>query len=180
MPKKVRRNPVKKVFLNFEKEEKWLNKMCEEGHALEQISNGYYFFKSCEPGKFIYRINFSSQEMSDLAEQDIPINSTHVEQIATINRWQYFRRPKHFGNFELYSDDKSKIKHYQRMNIIWYMLALPFIVSSFMTGFELIFNKGTDTGKANILFNLIILLIGLFFLAQALPLSKKIKNLKDN
>ena len=37
--------------------------MCKDGYALKEISNGYYLFEPCEPGKYIYRIEFLKQEI---------------------------------------------------------------------------------------------------------------------
>lgn len=183
MYKKIRRDPFKNLFLNYEKEEDWLNMMCQKGDALDYISNGYYIFEPCEQGEYIYRIEFLDQAMSQLQEQSSAINSkqaNHVDHIASINRWQYFRRPAKLGNFEIYSGADEKIKHYQQMNIIWYMLALIFVGPSFMTAFELVFNPITEIGTPTILLDLILLLIGLFFFKQSRPLSKKIKNLKED
>ncbi|GAA4056729.1 DUF2812 domain-containing protein [Amphibacillus indicireducens] len=182
MHKKIRRNPFKNLFLNYEKEEDWLNMMCQKGDALDYISDGYYIFKPCEQGEYIYRIEFLDQGISHMHEQSSAINSkqaNHVDHIASINRWQYFRRPAKLGNFEIYSDKDAKIKLYQRINTIWYMLALIFVGPSFMTAFKFIFNPITEVVTPIILLDLILLLIGLFFFKQSRPLAKKINDLKE-
>ena len=56
--KKVKRSIYKNSFINIEKEEAWLNKMCKKEYALKEISKGFYLFEDCTPGNFIYRIAF--------------------------------------------------------------------------------------------------------------------------
>lgn len=84
------------------------------------------------------------------------------------------------GSFEVYSSADGKIKHYQQMNIIWYMLALIFVGPGLMTLFELIFNQITEVDTSTIMLDLILFLFGLFFFKQSRPLSKKIKALKED
>ncbi|HHU19118.1 MAG TPA: hypothetical protein GXZ58_02520 [Bacilli bacterium] len=83
------------------------------------------------------------------------------------------------GSLEVYSSADAKIKLYQRINTIWYMLALIFVGPSFMTAFKFIFNPITEVVTPIILLDLILLLIGLFFFKQSRPLAKKINDLKE-
>ena len=116
MTKKIKRNIIKNIFLNFEKEETWLNHMSLQGYSLKEISNGYYIFETCEPGEYIYRIEFLDREILNNREQPSYLNflkEMQVDHVASINRWQYFKRESSLGDFEIYSDIDSKISHYK-------------------------------------------------------------------
>lgn len=183
MTKKVRRSILKKIFLDFEKEEVWLNSMCRKGYALCEVSKGYYYFETCEPGEYIYRIEFLKPETMNHTEKTTYIDfikEMEIDHIASINRWQYFRRKAALGEFEIYSDLHSKIEHYKRINVIWYILAAIFIVPGFFAFSNLVLSNYVEVDNSNLLFNLIFFLIGLFFLKLALPLSKKIRGLKKD
>ena len=120
--KKVKRSIFKNPFINLEKEENWLNNMCKDGYALEDIVNGYYIFEPCEPDTYIYRIEFLKQETFQ-KEKDSYLElmqELKVEAVASFRRWHYFKRDSSVGTFEIYSDIDSQIEHYQRINIIWY------------------------------------------------------------
>ena len=40
----------------FEKEERWLNQMAQEGWALQNAGFSTYTFERCEPGEYIIRM----------------------------------------------------------------------------------------------------------------------------
>lgn len=42
-------------FVDFDKEEKWLNHMCKQGWAFWHTNGVVYRFKACQPGEFIYQ-----------------------------------------------------------------------------------------------------------------------------
>lgn len=175
MIKKVRRSIFKSLFINLEKEENWLNSMCENGYALREISNGYYVFEPCDPGTYTYRIEFLKQEIFQ-KEKDSYLElmeELKVEPIASSNRWHYFRRDSSLGKFEIFSDIDSQIEHYKRINFIWYILALIFIVSGLsQTAFF------GNINQFDIILNIILIIIGTIFLTLAFPFTKKINGLK--
>ncbi|WP_312097599.1 DUF2812 domain-containing protein [Niallia sp.] len=172
MTKKVKRSFLKKLFINIEKEETWLNNMCKNGYALHDIANGYYSFEPCKPGEYIYRIEFLHQEVFQREKEFYLelMEDLKVKAIASVNRWHYFRRESSLGKFEIYSDIDSQIEHYKRINFIWYILALIFIIPGLT-------QIGTISQFALTL-NIILIIIGIFFLTLAFPLTKKINDLK--
>ncbi|WP_223702197.1 DUF2812 domain-containing protein [Sutcliffiella deserti] len=183
MTKIVRRNIFKNVFLDYEKEENWINNMCKQGQALSKITNNYYYFEACEPGEFSYRIEFLKEATTPEKDTDLDfMNEMEIEHIAAINRWQYFRRKALLGEFAIYSDIQSKIDHYQRINIIWYILAVIFILPTFFLISDLIVSSfiEMEINLSDALMNITLLIIGLFFLKKALPLTKRISVLKKD
>ncbi|MEK4974675.1 DUF2812 domain-containing protein [Niallia sp. FSL R7-0648] len=175
MTKKMKRSFLKNLFINIEKEETWLNNMCDKGYALHDISDGYYIFERCKPGTYIYRIEFLQQEIFQKEKEFYLelMKDLKVESIASIKRWHYFRRESSLGEFEIYSDTDSQIEHYKRVNFIWYILALIFILPGL---FQNILSG--NISQFDFTLNIILIIIGFFFLTMAFPLTRKINHLK--
>ncbi|MCR4633175.1 MAG: DUF2812 domain-containing protein [Erysipelotrichaceae bacterium] len=101
---------IRKLFWvwDFEKEEKWLNRMAAEGWALVSVGFCSYTFEQSEPGEYIIRL-----EMHD--SSDTPFISfmeeTGAEYVGKMIKWIYFRRRSELGSFDLFSDIDSRIDH---------------------------------------------------------------------
>ncbi|OEH85072.1 hypothetical protein BHU72_05530 [Desulfuribacillus stibiiarsenatis] len=108
---------VRKLFINFEKEEKWLNQMAAKGLFLIDYSFGRYVFDKGLPGEYSYRIELLDQLPSSVESRAYLefMESAGVECVATYFRWVYFRKSSKEGPFDLYSDYDSKIKHYKKV-----------------------------------------------------------------
>ncbi|WP_176473354.1 DUF2812 domain-containing protein [Niallia circulans] len=90
-----------------------------------------------------------------------------MEHIASANRWHYFRKDAALGKFVIYSDIDSQMEHYQRINFIWYILAIIFLYSVLQDIFL------RDKPVFNILLNTGFIVIGILFLIIGFPLTKK-------
>ena len=111
---------VRKLFWvwNYDKEEKWLNEMASQGLLLTSVGHGKYEFEACEPGEYIVRMEYLKK---------IPIKSKNHEYISFVEetgaerinssgaRWAYFKKRSSEGNFEIFSDYSSRIKHIERI-----------------------------------------------------------------
>ena len=55
---------VFKLFFvwDFEKEERWLNEMAQEGWVLDNTGFSFYTFVRCEPGEYIIRLEMKPQQ----------------------------------------------------------------------------------------------------------------------
>lgn len=180
MIKKIRRNIIKNIFVDLEKEEKWLNKMCSDGYALKDISNGYYIFEECNPNEYIYRVEFIKSENTYENKESYKnfMQEMNVDLVSSVGRWHYFRKKSCLGKFDIYSDIDSKIEHYKRINIIWYIIAFIFIFSGLSQPFTLIQSIFWGTlNVSDIIVNLILIIIGAYFLTLAIPLQRKISRL---
>lgn len=106
-----------RVFINFEKEEQWLNKMATEGLNLISFKFGRYTFTEGPPGEYIYRIELLKGAPEDEQIRDYLafMEDYGVECIDTSMNWAYFRKKAADGPFEIYSDSESKIGHYKRV-----------------------------------------------------------------
>lgn len=100
-----------------EKEEAWLNEMAAKGMMLSEAQVPKYYFEEDAPGKYIYRLEL----LEHLPSHPESIGYIHfledagIQYIGSFKKWVYFRRPAQEGAFELYSDTRSKLKHYERI-----------------------------------------------------------------
>ncbi|RXJ02427.1 DUF2812 domain-containing protein [Anaerobacillus alkaliphilus] len=108
---------VYKLFMNYEREEKWLNEMAAKGMHLVDFSFGRYVFEEGTPGEYIYRIELL-ENLPSSAESRAYIRwmeESGVDCVASYIRWVYFRKKASEGPFDLYSDIDSKISHYKKI-----------------------------------------------------------------
>lgn len=109
------RKYIKKLFWAWdsEKEEKWLNEMSAKGLALVDYSFCRYAFEECEPGEYCYKIQLLEHRPSH-PESEMYLRfmeETGAEQVASYMNWVYFRKKTAEGEFELFSDIESKMRH---------------------------------------------------------------------
>ena len=113
------RKTIRKVIFvwEFDKEENWLNEMAAKGLALVGVGLCKYEFEECEPGEYGIKIELlENLPHHPESEQYIKfIESTGAEQIGSWMRWVYFRKKKTDGEFDLFSDNESRIKHLNRV-----------------------------------------------------------------
>lgn len=111
------KHKVFKLFVDFEKEERWLNEMSAKGLQLCSYYFGQYVFDEGQPGEYTYRLELMESHPRG-AEGSAYIRfmeGAGVECVDTFWRWAYFRKKTADGPFDLYTDASSKIKHYQRV-----------------------------------------------------------------
>ncbi|KMY32819.1 hypothetical protein ACZ11_12080 [Lysinibacillus xylanilyticus] len=113
---------VYRFFLDYEKEEAWVNDMAEQGWHLKCTMVGYFIFEKGEPGQYIYRnelIKGKSQDYFDFLE------SMNIEFVSKFGVWAYYRKKKSEGPFELFSDSSSKIKYLKSISRLF--IAVTFL-----------------------------------------------------
>ncbi|MED3574138.1 DUF2812 domain-containing protein [Cytobacillus praedii] len=165
------RKVLYRFFVDFEKEEKWVNEMGAQGWHLQKFSFGRFTFTKGEPGTFIYRNEFisgmSSNEKKDYFEF---LKDSGISIINELGGWVYMKKAAADGPFEIYTDTKSKIAYYKRMLNIF---ALLFIINAWM-GIANISIFGDKTS-----FEFVNQSVGIFNIAAALliayPIIKIIK-----
>ncbi|WP_134021705.1 DUF2812 domain-containing protein [Lysinibacillus sp. YR326] len=113
---------VYRFFLDYEKEEAWVNDMAEQGWYLKRTMVGYFIFEKGEPGQYIYRnelIKGKSQDYFDFLE------SMNIEFVSKFGVWAYYRKKKSEGPFVLFSDSSSKIKYLKSISRLF--IAVTFL-----------------------------------------------------
>ncbi len=109
------RHTIHKLFWlwEFDKEEKWLNEMSAKGLCLVSVGFCKYEFEDCEPGEYRICLQFLDKmprhpESKKYIEF---LEATGAEHIGSFTRWAYFRKKAADGEFELFSDNASRIKY---------------------------------------------------------------------
>lgn len=112
---------VFKLFFvwDFEKEERWLNEMAQEGWVLDNTGFYFYTFVRCEPGEYIIRL-----EMNPSSDYRAFVKELGAEYIGNLVNWVYFRRKAELGSFELLSDIDSRLTHLSRINRMLFLICL--------------------------------------------------------
>ncbi|MEI6100209.1 MAG: DUF2812 domain-containing protein [Eubacteriales bacterium] len=108
---------VWKIYVNYEKEEKWLNSMAQRGMHMVDYTFCRYLFEEGTPGEYIYRIELFKHMPShpESASYLKFMEESGVEVVSTYMRWVYFRKKASEGSFEIYTDRQGKIKHAKRV-----------------------------------------------------------------
>lgn len=101
----------------FDKEEKWLNEMAAKGLCLISVGFCRYEFEECLPGECKIRLELLENDPRSIeSEQYISfLEETGAEHVGSYMRWAYFRKKTIDGQFELFSDNSSRIKHLTRI-----------------------------------------------------------------
>lgn len=129
-----------RLFINFEKEEQWLNKMAATGLNLISYKFGRYTFEEGLPGEYIYRLELLKGEPTDEQPSEYLafMEDSGVECVDTYMNWAFFRKKAADGSFEIYSDFESKIAHYKR---VAYLLGTVLGVNLFIALFNVTISR---------------------------------------
>ncbi len=127
---------------DFEKEERWLNRMAMDGWVLTEVGFANYTFERCEPGEYIIRLQMHKPDEEYLSF----LEEIGAEYIGRMVQWIYFRRKSEEGPFELFSDAPSKIEH---LNWIARTL-LPLGIANLLIGIVNSLN-GSPIGAVNVM-----------------------------
>ena len=142
------RRTIRKIFWvwDFDKEEKWLNEMAAKGFCLVSVGFCGYEFEDCIPGEFGIKMEMLENRTSHPESRKYIefLEETGVEQVGSRAKWIYLKKKKSDGEFELFSDNESRIRHLTRilrfvgilgaLNLYWaiYNLFLFFAWDSYM------------------------------------------------
>ena len=131
---------------DFDKEERWLNSMAQQGWVLDRVVFCRYEFVRCEPGEYIVRLEMREHDEGYLSF----MADTGAEYVGRMAKWIYFRRKTELGAFDIFSDLDSRLAHLKRIS--WMLrflgianLAIGLAVS--MNSFGLITPGFTTTGS---------------------------------
>lgn len=168
-----------RFMLNYEKEERWINEMSEQGWHLEKITLGRFVFEKGEPNKYIYRNEFLiDKKKGDKKEYYNLLEDSGIEIVYEFSGWIYMRKLASEGPFELFSDHQSYIAYYKRL--LGYILPL-FLVNLFMAVLNLFMSNidgslgwlNITIGSINSIVSIILLLPIYFIFRSKVRLEKK-------
>lgn len=108
----------------FEKEERWLNEMAQEGWALTCGGFCTYVFEKTEPGEYIIRV----ETLDNSSDFENFMEELGAESVGRCFRWGYFRRKSELGEFDMFSDIDSRIAHLDKIGKTLFLLCMANIV----------------------------------------------------
>ena len=174
-----------KVYMDFEKEERWLNEMSAMGLSMSDYSWCRYAFEETPKNEYTYRIELlkylPSHPESTAYIRFLEENG--VQCIATYWRWIYLRKKTSEGPFDVYSDNESKIRHYKRVfwfETVFMCLELSVGILNVVIGIDnLITNNSVrNSGVSNVILGCALILLGILFMKLSLSMRRKIKKLR--
>ena len=113
-----------------EKEEAWLRELANQGWHFKSVSPpGNYVFEQGEPKDHVYRLDFFTERKDKVNYLQI-FQDAGWEYMGEMNSWQYFRKESINGEApEIFSDNESKSKKYQRIMFILVAIMPIFVVN---------------------------------------------------
>lgn len=121
-----------KLLFNKDEETVWINDLAEQGWAMRSFFGGFYSFERCQPGEYIYQIDFAdkfghlSRDYRDFMEE------MGVEIVCQWGFWVILRRHAQEGPFELYTDVESTMEHYRKIRTMFKVVTLFEIICFFV------------------------------------------------
>lgn len=176
---------IRKAYWNYEKEEKWINEMAAKGLNLDSYTWAKYTFSEGEPGEYIYRIELLENRATHPESQNYIrfMEENGVEHVSSFARWIYLRKRAEDGEFDIYTDIESKIRHYSRVNTMWVALGAAEICIGLanLSIATAIFSSGEASNIVGVNFigGLLCTIIGVLFMLLSKKYSRKIKVLKQ-
>lgn len=176
---------VRKPYLDYKKEEQWLNDMSARGLALSDYSWCRYVFADAPNGKYLYRIELLENTPNHPESQAYLrfLEENGVEHVASYIRWVYLRKNAADGPFDIYTDLDSKIRHYRRVTALWNsLMTIEWIIGGANMFLGIVNPENSSLGgrfsNGNFLIGCCLVALGSLFFFLGLPIRKKIRTLK--
>lgn len=173
---------IRKLFIDYEKEEKWINDKCEKGLALVSYTFGKYVFEKCNPSEYVYRIELLDNflESSKSADYLKLLETSNIELVSRHGNWIFLRKNAINGVFDIFSDNHSKINHLKKIATLYAVVSfLQFLVA--INLFRQVFKQSESTGFVNIIlfsFSVFFFIIGITILFYIKMYRDKINKLE--
>lgn len=166
-----------RFFMDYEKEEKWLNEMESKGFHFLRYCFFFYIFERGNPNTYTYGIELL-EDMSHHKNNDYLnfLNDTYIEHVASWARWVYLRKRKEKGPLNLFTDLSSKYSHFKRI-FTFQVCLLPIMMASFIKLLDLTWHEGDFFYVAvSVLYTIFLI----FFTSNTIRTHYKIKHIKEN
>lgn len=163
-----------KLYFDKDKETAWLNELSQKGYAMTGFFAGFYHFEQCEPGKYVYQIDFGDRLWSVSNEYREFMTEMDVEIVQCWGFWIILRKKATDGAFELYTDVDSMITHYAKILMMFKIVTIIELICFYMEIFAAM--SGFPYG---IFLALIIAVFVIAFLKISLHTKAVIRKLKE-
>ncbi len=136
---------VYKIFFvwEYEKEEKWLNKMSAKGWQLIKGGSFKYLFEKGEPNEYDYKLELLEEEPDSPKSKNYIdfLKEANIENVGKCKNWIFLRKKTADGGFSSDNKTLSHINHSLRVEEIYHtsrntiilLLSIAFI-GSLITG----------------------------------------------
>lgn len=121
-----------RLYYDKDAETVWLNEMAENGWAMKRFFAGFYSFEKCEPGQYIYQIDFGNRLYRVTDEYREFMEETGIEIVQTWGFWIILRKLASQGKFELYTDVDSSIEHYSKIRRMFKVVTIVELICLLM------------------------------------------------
>ncbi|MDE5893763.1 MAG: DUF2812 domain-containing protein [Acetatifactor sp.] len=173
------RRVIHKLFFiwDFGKEERWLNEMAAKGLSLISVKFLTYEFENTLPGEYQIRTQVLEHLLSHPETESYIhfLEETGVQHVGTCVRQAYFRKKTAEGQFELFSDNASRIKH---LNYIITLLCI-LLIPNFSNGINQLLMYIQYQYPVNLFALLSIIFVEGLIITGIIKLSLKRKKLKE-
>ncbi len=168
----MKHNVVFKNFLDFEKEDLWLNGMAAKGLAMVRWFPYIYIFERSEPGAWTYRSGMlpqasGKQYLAFMADAGI-------ETVAAFSGWAIFRKATTEEPFELFSDIESRIAHYQSVRKRSAFASYGLVLGTAAYGLFWFMVNSVEPDSTNILFLAFVLFLGLPIIGMTMAVTVRV------
>lgn len=163
-----------RLYFDKDKETKWLNKMSEAGLSMTGFFAGFYQFDKCEPGKYVYQIDFGEKLFAVSNDYREFMEETGVEIVQTWGYWIILRKPASEGEFQLYTDVDSSIEHYTKIRTMFKVVTILELICFFI---ELV--CAMEGNKWAVMFMLIIAVLTVVMMNATFKTNSIIAELKE-
>ena len=119
-------------YLDKDKETTWINEMAAKGYALKKFFAGFYTFEVCEPGEYVYQIDFGSKMYSVSDDYREFMAENNIEIVCLWGYWIILRKRASEGEFVLYTDVDSSIEHYTKILKMFKVVSIIELICFFM------------------------------------------------
>lgn len=174
---------IKKTFVNFDKEEEWLNQMSKDGYGLLNYNCGIYIFRPIEPNYYQYAIELLNTRNKFEKEHYLSfLEEMGIEVVSTYGGRAYLCKVNDGTDFAIYSDIDSRIKQYQKGHAIWATVSCSQFASASVLIFAALKYTSPKTPEFYIAltFSLLLLLSSILLVTIfGKPYRNKIKLLKQ-
>ena len=163
-----------RLYYDKDKETQWLQRMANQGWALETFFLGVYTFVPCEPGEYRCQIDFL-ENGADFEGYRQLMEDSGVEGICRWGRWVFLRKKVADGPFVLYTDTESLIRHYGNIRAFFRFFSALLLIC-FLTN---LVNYLVNLHPAIILLDLIPACVAVVMLRVVWRCSWKIEQLQE-
>lgn len=108
-----------RLYFDKDKESLWLNEMAAQGWAMTGFFAGLYTFEECEPGRYLYQVDFGDHFGTVSENYSELMKDMDIEIVQCWGYWVVLRRKAVAGPFELYTDVDSQIEHYKKIRTMF-------------------------------------------------------------